>query len=215
MTTRSRKDAWQKFRAHVIELDKGKCIRCGKSKDDGSVLHVHHKAYIEGRNYWDYPYEMVETLCAGCHAKEHGIISPDCGWSLISDSDLGGMDGICDYCGRALRYVFHIEHTNWPTMDVGRDCCDLLTQTDEATVRERKRKNVLARRERFIESGGWDLDDDGSRVKIIYGYRVRLVRESAGYRIWVGLRKGEKHHSTLRESIGAAFDAIQWLEDHR
>ncbi len=87
MAGNSRKLKWEQFRREVIELDGGNCVRCGKAREDGAILHVHHKQYIDGREYWDYPIEMMETLCAGCHAKEHGIISPDCGWLLVGDDE--------------------------------------------------------------------------------------------------------------------------------
>lgn len=158
MTGVNRKRKWENFRREVIELDGSQCVRCGKSPDTGAVLHVHHKSYMTGRDYWDYPLEMMETLCAGCHAKEHDIITPDCGWSLVSDDNLGSRVGTCDYCGNSLRYTFHIHHPNWPAMNVGSDCCDQLTGTGEASKSERQRHNRESRRQRFIDSGGWALD---------------------------------------------------------
>jgi hypothetical protein len=216
----NRKQLWQKFRAQVVELDGYKCIRCGRSQDDGAVLHVHHKSYIVGQHYWDYPAEMMETLCAGCHAKEHGIISPDCGWVLSSDSDLGARIGACDYCGNSLRYTFHITHPNWPSMDVGSDCCNQLTRTDIATALERRRQTRDARRQRFVESGGWHYDDEegggnGTFSKFDLRYRILLQREPGGYRIRVGPHRGQHIHQSIADAKAAAFDAVEWLEKRR
>lgn len=212
----SRKAEWQKFRSQIIELDGGGCVRCGKSPDEGAILHVHHKEYIAGRDYWDYPIETMETLCAGCHAKEHGIISPDCGWVLVNDEDHGFIgEESCNYCGAPLRYSYRIEHSNWPTMDVGRDCCNLLTRTSEASERERRRKTRDKRRKAFVESGDWvwnDDDGDGVLVKTALGHRIRLVWEPPGFRIHIGRFRGRNHHSSIAEAKGAAYDAIEWIE---
>jgi hypothetical protein len=145
------KGKWEKFRNEVIELDDCRCVRCGKSRDEGAVLQVHHKYYEPGRDYWDYPLSACETLCSGCHAKEHGIISPDTGWGFLSDHDLGSCCGICDYCGSSLRRSFAIRHPNWGSMDVGADCCDLLTGTDQASRKMDEHRKRAGRRLRFIE----------------------------------------------------------------
>lgn len=212
----SRKVEWSRFRSQIIEIDKGRCVRCNRSQDEGAILHVHHKEYITGREYWDYPLEMMETLCAGCHAKEHGIISPDCGWNVVDDEDHGFLGGgSCDYCGTLLRYSYRVEHSNWPPMDVGEDCSNLLTRTSEASELGRQRKTRDKRREAFIESGGWNWNEDDDNpvlARHISRYLVRIAWEPLGYRIYVGRKRGEKLHSTVAEAKEAAFDAIEWLE---
>jgi len=153
------KRLWESFRIQVIEADRGQCVRCQKSQSEGAVLHVHHKDYVPGRAYWDYPLEMMETLCAGCHAKGHGIISPDCGWTLLSDDVLANLQA-CDYCGTLHRYTFHVTHPNWPAMDVGCDCCNLLTQTKEASERENRMKTRAKRRGDFVTASHWEWEDE-------------------------------------------------------
>jgi DNA-directed RNA polymerase subunit RPC12/RpoP len=215
----SRKSLWERFRTEVAELDGNKCVRCGRSENDGAILHVHHKEYLAGREYWDYPPSLCETLCAGCHAKEHGIFSPDFGWVFVSEDDLGTIGGECDYCGHRLRYSYHIKHPNWPAMDVGCNCCDLLTQTKEASEREKRRRNLPERRKRFIESGDWHWNDNSEGVdewsKFALGYRVRIISNGPGFRIHVGTKHGTVTHATLADAKGAAFDAIEWLSIRR
>ena len=46
------------------------CCRCGKKSHR---LQVHHKKYIDGLMPWEYENELLESLCSGCHKKEHNI----------------------------------------------------------------------------------------------------------------------------------------------
>ena len=64
-----KKPQWITRRSARIILAGGKCERCQSSK----LLNVHHKNYIEGRNAWDYPDELLEVLCRSCHRLEHKI----------------------------------------------------------------------------------------------------------------------------------------------
>ena len=203
------KGKWEKFRSEVIEIDDHRCVRCGKSPDEGAVLQVHHKYYERGREYWDYPLSACETLCSGCHAKEHGIISPDFGWELLSDCDLGSRCGTCDYCGNSLRHSYAIQHQNWGHMDVGEDCCNLLTATEEASRRIDEKKKRSGRRLRFIASPRWSLQGDGGHTIVFDEYHVAIRPEQGGYRVWINHARGGKLYSALDDARGAAFDAIE------
>lgn len=112
-------DKWIEFRNAIIESDGGVCNICGKGKNDGAVLQVHHSKYIEGLKPWEYYPQDCETVCKGCHAEIHGKIIPRTGWEYISEEDLGDLSGECDYCGTELRYLFTIYHENWGCMEVG------------------------------------------------------------------------------------------------
>ena len=155
-----RKD-WQKFRQEVIELDGGVCVRCGKGPLQGTVLHVHHKQYLKGKMPWEYPYELCETLCQGCHAGEHGIIRPFSGWECFGYDDLGDLSGECELCGNAIRHVYFVGHDKWPSLEVGETCCDHLTSSHEASEHRR----FLERLQRFIDSPRWKpVGDGGLRI---------------------------------------------------
>lgn len=57
---------WQKKRLEVLQYYNFICDQCG---DDKTELHVHHRAYIKGREPWDYPLEMFRSVCKPCHAN--------------------------------------------------------------------------------------------------------------------------------------------------
>ena len=56
--------AWQKKRLQILNRDLFTCCLC---TDDQSTLHIHHKAYIKGREPWDYEDDNFLTLCKYCH----------------------------------------------------------------------------------------------------------------------------------------------------
>jgi 5-methylcytosine-specific restriction endonuclease McrA len=59
---------WQKKRLEILSRDLFECQMC-HSKDHG-MLHVHHRHYLVGREPWDYPGDLLVTLCKNCHRKE-------------------------------------------------------------------------------------------------------------------------------------------------
>lgn len=61
---------WLIKKAHIIARDRSRCCNCGK--EGASVpLEVHHKYYMQGLDPWEYPDEVLTTLCAECHHKWH------------------------------------------------------------------------------------------------------------------------------------------------
>ena len=58
---------WQRKRLDVFNRDSFACTNCGRSDIE---LQVHHYDYISGINPWDYPMDMLTTLCVDCHAAE-------------------------------------------------------------------------------------------------------------------------------------------------
>jgi 5-methylcytosine-specific restriction endonuclease McrA len=58
---------WQKKRLEIMANDNWACTLCG---DTASELMVHHKDYISNTNPWDYPDNLLTTLCSTCHQKE-------------------------------------------------------------------------------------------------------------------------------------------------
>ena len=133
---------WLRFRSEVIKLHGGRCARCLRSSDaDAVVLQVHHKAYVRGRKPWEYGHTECEALCKGCHAVEHGLITPQSGWQLLGSDDLGDLIGNCELCSTELRYIYAIYHEAWGAMAVGTDCCDRLTETTTASELVRARRN--------------------------------------------------------------------------
>lgn len=203
------KRLWEQLREQTIKADGQACVRCGKPGSNDLVLQVHHKAYVSGRAYWDYPLDMLETLCKGCHAREHNIVSPDSGWTLARENDLGGKVGTCDYCGTTLRYVFQIEHPDWPALEVGQDCCDLLTQSNEASQRMKEFRLRNDRRNRFISGEGWITDDNGALANRLNWYRVQIVKHNEGWRVFLNGKRARSVHVSTENAKGAVFDFIE------
>jgi len=58
---------WQKKRLEIMQRDGFQCCLCG---DTESTLNVHHKYYIYKKDPWDYPDELLVTLCEYCHKIE-------------------------------------------------------------------------------------------------------------------------------------------------
>ena len=207
---------WALFREQVIELDGGECVSCGRSRLDGVVLQVHHKRYVWGRKPWEYDPVDCETLCRGCHAREHGEIRPNTGWEYVGEDDLGDLLGNCELCDTSIRYVHYVQHEHWEQMGVGTNCCDNLTGTQEATE-YRKR---LGRLRRFISSSRWSSDGDRHMIKQD-GLSVAVVSVPDGYKLVIADLQGAKNYESLLHAKEFAFDfidsgqAVKYLEQRR
>lgn len=59
---------WQKKRLIIMERDRFQCSSCG---DDSKTLNVHHCVYVNTNDPWDYPDNLLITLCEDCHNFEH------------------------------------------------------------------------------------------------------------------------------------------------
>jgi len=55
---------WQKKRLKIMERDEFTCQSCFDSEN---TLNIHHKYYIHGKAPWEYPDELLITLCKECH----------------------------------------------------------------------------------------------------------------------------------------------------
>lgn len=58
---------WQKKRLYILERDNWRCKNCG---DAESTLVVHHRNYLKNTEPWDYPDNLLVTLCELCHSME-------------------------------------------------------------------------------------------------------------------------------------------------
>lgn len=59
---------WQKKRVEILVRDKWTCKKCGNGD---RTMHVHHNCEYDGRDPWEYPENLLETLCCFCHKGEH------------------------------------------------------------------------------------------------------------------------------------------------
>ncbi len=58
---------WQRKRLEVMQRDDFACQKCG-AKD--KTLNVHHMIYRKGAEPWEYPLNLLLTLCEPCHEEE-------------------------------------------------------------------------------------------------------------------------------------------------
>lgn len=58
---------WQRKRLFILERDDWRC-QCCYSKEN--TLNVHHRIYINDKDLWDYPDNLLITLCVDCHKSE-------------------------------------------------------------------------------------------------------------------------------------------------
>lgn len=62
-------ERWINRSKKIMQRDNFTCQLCGKKH---VRLNVHHIKYLKGIDYWDYPDELLMTVCEVCHAKIHG-----------------------------------------------------------------------------------------------------------------------------------------------
>jgi len=200
---------WQKYRKEVIELDGGVCVRCKRGPLQGTILQVHHKEYLPGKLPWEYPHDLCETLCKGCHAGEHGIIRPFAGWECIGHDDLGDLSGECELCGNSIRHVFFVQHDKWPSLEVGEICCDHLPDTTEASDHTDSLRRFESRQQRFIQSKRWKPGGDG--IIKIRQKGADLAVEPLGqkYRLLVNNIQGKRSFSSADEAKAFAFELFE------
>lgn len=199
---------WRKFRAEVIRLDGGVCRSCGRGIEDGVSLHVHHKKYIAGHKPWEYPHSACETLCGGCHAAQHGLIPPKFGWTFAGWDDYGGLDGICECCGKEIRYSFLVSHPDWVTIEVGETCCDNLTSSRAASDLLDSRRRYHSRLKRFVSSKRWSSSRGNHWIKH-KGINISIKSDGDLYVIWVDGCKGKVRHETVVAAKEALFAGLE------
>jgi 5-methylcytosine-specific restriction endonuclease McrA len=64
-------DEWKNKRLDIVERDNYTCYLCGYH---GLLVNVHHLRYIRGKMAWEYPDNLLITLCRGCHKTVHSDI---------------------------------------------------------------------------------------------------------------------------------------------
>lgn len=197
---------WEAFRQEVIELDGGACRVCRRGEPE-VVLQVHHQKYIPGKPPWDYAYSDCETLCKGCHAREHGIIRPAHGWEFLGYEDLGELIGSCELCGHPLRHQFYVHHERWGTMEVGTYCCDSLTDTELASNAVESQKRHEDRKRRFIRSTRWS-ERNGVHSIAQQKLTVRILPSPSGFHIEMNGTRGKHSYPTLEEAKARVFEVI-------
>ena len=150
-----RNKKWFDFSTKVKLRDGNKCLKCGRNESE-VVLQTHHISYKPNFEPWDYPLSDCITLCKGCHSREHGLVEPSSGWTLISIGDLGGLDGICERkgCGTEIRYEHLTYHPQWGEKTVGSTCIEYLTRQDQFLSNEVLK--IFRKISSFINKSYWE-----------------------------------------------------------
>lgn len=201
---------WVNFRNEVIKLHGGMCARCGRSRQDGVILQVHHaNGYVSGRKPWEYGHTECEALCKGCHAQEHGKVMPQSGWDLIGCDDLGDVGGNCELCGTDIRYIYAISHESWGSMAVGTDCCDRLTGSAEASEHHARHLKTVDMRKRFVNSKRWQYLESGAIKITRKGITVLIHSDGDKFIIQLNDVIGREKHDSLLDAKIKAFEVIE------
>ncbi len=63
---------WQDKRTSILSRDNNKCqnVNCKHRLDFKVLIEVHHLYYIDNTMAWEYPDDMLISLCAKCHDEE-------------------------------------------------------------------------------------------------------------------------------------------------
>ena len=207
---------WYDFSARVKQRDGYKCLRCERTESD-VVLQVHHEIYIKDRPPWEYSLSDCRTLCKGCHAKEHKLIEPDRGWSLILIEDLGGRDGICERrnCGNEIRYAHVTYHPAWGYKVVGSTCVAHLTQKDRLLSGHviKVYKNIS----KFVHESDWESDFTKKGKEFISSkykhHSIRIYGDENNYSFQIVLKeKGIRWHE-FRDVIPAKNKGLEEVKE--
>lgn len=60
---------WQRKRLQILNRDNFCCVCCGRADIN---VQVHHIIYAR-RDPWDYPDELLQTLCEECHGERQEL----------------------------------------------------------------------------------------------------------------------------------------------
>lgn len=190
--------SWHDFSMRVQERDNRKCMRCLRPHP-AVVLQVHHEIYLPNKLPWEYALSDCTTLCKGCHAREHGLIEPNCGWFLMAIDDLQDLSGVCERegCGNDIRYEHLTYHPNWGYKKVGSTCIEHLTKEDKSL--SDKVLSCYRNVSKFVNGSAWNrsktLNNKGY-VGAKHGHDViRIYGEEGRYAFQVALKeKGRKYY---------------------
>ncbi|MEJ1381357.1 MAG: hypothetical protein RPT95_10385 [Candidatus Sedimenticola sp. (ex Thyasira tokunagai)] len=190
---------WGAFSKRVKRRDGYQCLQCKRGTTE-VTLQVHHEIYVAGKAPWEYALSDCLTLCKGCHAKEHGLIEPDRGWTLLSIDDLGALDGTCERkgCGAGIRYAHLTYHPKWGYMVVGSTCIEHLTQEDRLLSSNviHLYKNIS----HFVHASEWDQGFTKKGKRFIAStykhHEIRIYGEEIAHSFQLALKeKGIRWHN--------------------
>ena len=145
MKNKYQQPEWLEFRECVFSA-KGKCCEICNRDSSTVVIQCHHEFYDSEKEIWEYDIDDITVICKGCHAREHNILEPNDGWSLIEMIDRGDLVSYCERqksnkapCNIKIRYEYIIVHPKiYESKIVGSECIEHLTEASRVKVKEYK-----------------------------------------------------------------------------
>lgn len=209
-------EKWFEFSEKVQSRDNYKCLRCDRKKGD-IILQTHHNLYKVGLEVWEYPLSDCISLCKGCHAKEHKLIEPSNGWTLISIDDLGGPYGICEKkgCGHDIRFEHQIYHPDWGYKTVGSTCVEYLTIEDKYLSIEIVK--VFKKISDFVKNSVWEIGITKNDKKYYYTthlhHQIRIYGKENFYSYQLALKEAGRKWFDFGEFILAKNKPLEQVKE--
>lgn len=202
-TYKYRRKEWLEYRAKVLKRRGYQCERCNSPRH----LHIHHPEYAPGKDPWEYHVDFCELLCRGCHAREHDIIAPDSGWTLLY-SDLEQncpSDPIpCSACKREITWHFTIYHPEWGEWVVGSECAERLSLGIEAQYLQ----SYQRRMDTFLNSPRWK--ENPPSLWITQDKIFCAIRQLSGeIKVQIGKRNGTATYPTVNDAKRRIFEVLE------
>ena len=205
---------WKKFSKDFIKNHGYYCDICNKTDDEDVVFQVHHKSYNKKIKPWDHDKSLLDVLCKGCHAKAHGQI-PNYKWEWEGDNDRGDLGGVCDFCGREIRYEHFVSHPYWGEFTLGSVHADTILENHLATkiaaywyINESNKKL-----QDFMNSNDWKTKGGNSYLKlrrineVDHNIRINLIESEKNlFSISFDFLSKHRHDSLLQ--LNGTFDEI-------
>ena len=137
---------------------------------------------------------------------------PKTGWVCTGVTDLGEPVGVCEMCGhQILRYVHHMEHPAYRSLNVGCICAGKMEgNIEQAKKREQDFKNKQARKENFKNRQWRTSRNSNSYIKIKDHLVVLYYNQK--YDNWKYSLDNvfcQEVFATRDAAMDAAFDALE------
>lgn len=141
---------------------------------------------------------------------------PHSGWQCVGITDLGTPSGVCEMCGhQIIRYVHHMVHPNYHSLDVGCVCAGKMEGDIEAAKkREQDFKNKQSRRSNF-KKRKWKNSRNGNPYLKIKNHVIVLYKHKngKGWKYSIDSEFCPEIYQTKNEAIDAAFEALENISD--
>jgi len=130
-------------------------------------------------------------------------------------TDLGAPVGVCEMCGhQIIRYVHHMTHPNYRSLDVGCICAGKMEgNIENAKQREQNLKNRQARKESFAKRK-WKISKNNNRYIKIRDHLVVLYynQKYDNWKYSLDNAFCPEVYKTKEEVVDAVFEALELLK---